>query len=630
MIAATSVAIHRERWHPRRQRLDSVLPVQLYRGLVESSPDGILVVNSGLISYMNPAATGLFGTETPDHLLGRSLLEFLDPESQKDVREQLLSWQGRGRAASIDARIVRLDGEVRDISMAGAPMPSDGDTAVQVVVRDISERKQAERLVRESEERLALAVAGGQEGVWDWNLETNAVVYSPRWKQMLGYSDEEIEPHVSAWERLVHPDDRSRADVAHDSVARGSRATYEAEFRLRHKDGHYVHVLSRGFPVRREPGAPVIRIVGTHLDLSEQKRAEAALRENEERLKLAFAGAQEGVRDWNLETGAVVYSLRWKEMLGYADHEIEPHVSAWERLLHPDDVARAHQVNERVKQGAATYEGEFRLLHKEGHYVHVLSRGYPVRREPGGPVVRIVGTHFDLTARTRAEAERTRSELLTRLVFAQEEERRRIGREMHDQFGEQLTALAHRIRMLKEVCGDRDDWRRHVESVETIAQQIDRDVDHLVWELRPTALDDLGLRAAVENYVQNWSSRVGIAATLHTHGLLEDRLPPDAETALYRIAQEALTNVAKHAKAANVGVILERTPDYVLLIIEDDGVGFDPGTADEKGQGFGLVGMQERAGLVGATLEIESSAGNGTTVFVRMDAPRGTPTPDHV
>ena len=105
-------------------------------------------------------------------------------------------------------------------------------------------------------------------------------------------------------------------------------------------------VLSRGFPVRREPGAPVVRIVGTHLDLTEQKRAEAALRENEERLKLAFAGAQEGVWDWNLETGAVVYSSRWKEMLGYADDEIEPHVRAWERLLHPDDVDRAQRVNE--------------------------------------------------------------------------------------------------------------------------------------------------------------------------------------------------------------------------------------------------------------------------------------------
>ena len=601
-----------------------------FRRLVDSAPDGILLVEDDRIAFVNPAGAELLGADDPDRLLGRSFFELVDNESHHSIRERFTQWLAAEIRAAVDARVVGRDGTIRDVSIAGAPAAQEGGRALQLIVRDVTEQRKAERALRESEERLALAVAGAQEGVWDWNLETNAVVYSARWKEMLGYSGEEIEPHVSAWERLAHPDDRSRADRANDSVARGERSTYEAEFRLRHKDGHYVHVLSRGFPIRREANGPVVRLVGTHLDLTERKRAEAALLENEERLKLAFAGAQEGVWDWNLETGAVVYSTRWKEMLGYADDEIEPHVSAWERLLHPDDMERANQVHDSVTRGAATYEGEFRLLHKDGHYVHVLSRGYPVRREPGGPVVRIVGTHFDLTERKRAEAERARTEFLARLVFAQEDERRRIAREMHDQFGEQLTALALRIRMLKEACGPHDGWRSHVESIEAIAQRLDRDVDQLVWELRPTALDDLGLRAALANYVQDWSKRVGIAATLHTSGLLDDRLASDAETALYRIAQEALTNVAKHAKAANVDIILERRADNVLLIIEDDGVGFDQAAGGAAGQGFGLVGMQERAGLVGAMLEIESSAGKGTTVLVRMTAgARATAASDH-
>jgi PAS domain S-box-containing protein len=343
-------------------------------------------------------------------------------------------------------------------------------------------------------------------------------------------------------------------------------------------------------------------------------------------LKLAFAGAQEGVWDWNLETGSVVYSSRWKEMLGYADDEIEPNVSAWERLLHPDDKEQARRLNESVKAGADTYEGEFRLLHKAGHYVEVLSRGYPVRRAPGGPVVRIVGTHFDLTERKQAEAERARREFLARLVFAQEDERRRIAREMHDQFGEHLTALALRIRLLKDACDDRADWRAHVESIEATTQRLDHDVDQLVWQLRPTALDDLGLRAALANYVQDWSKRVGIAATLHTSGLLDHRLPADVETALYRIAQEALTNVAKHARATSVEVILERRADSVLLIVEDDGVGFDLTSRETAGEGFGLLGMRERAALVGATLEIESSVGTGTAIFARMTTNPSTDT----
>lgn len=594
--------------------------MERYRRLVESSPDGILVVEDERITFVNPAAVRLFGLDDSHLLLSRPLVDLLASESRDSVREHLLRRQAAETSRPWDARIVRPDGTVRDISLTSAQLDQDGERAVQVIVRDVTEQKDAERTLRESEERLALAVAGAEEGVWDWNLETNAVVYSARWKQMLGYSEAEIEPHLSAWERLAHPEDKVSADRANESVSRAERATYEAEFRLRHKDGHYVHVLSRGFPVRREPGGPVVRIVGTHLDLTERKRAEASLRENEERLKLAFAGAQEGVWDWNLETGAVVYSSRWKEMLGYADDEIEPHISAWERLLHPDDMERARQLNESVTRGASAYEGEFRLRHKDGHYVQVLSRGYPVRRDPGGPIVRIVGTHFDLTERKRAEAERTHTEVLTRLVFAQEDERRRIAREMHDQFGEHLTALAVGIRGLKNTCGDNDDLSSQVDSLDAIAHRLDSDVDNLVWELRPTALDDLGLRAALANYVQSWSNRVGIPATLHTSGLLDDRLPADTETALYRIAQEALTNVAKHAKAANVEVILERRTDSVLLIVEDDGVGFDPATTGSTGQGFGLLGMHERAGLVGATIEIESSVGQGTTVLVRMAA----------
>src|SRR6185295_186044 len=298
--------------------------MEAYRRLIETSPDGILIIENDRIAFANPSAAALFGVNGTDELVGRSLVDLFSAEQQQELRDFTTSCQAGQKTSPVDLSLQRADGTTCDVSVAGALLSDEGNRMVQLVVRDIAGRKQTERALRENEERLTLAVAGALEGVWDWNLETNAVVYSPRWTEMLGYAPEEIEPSLTAWERLVHPDDQSRADRAHESVARGERSTYEAEFRLRHKAGHYVHVLSRGFPVRREPGGPVVRIVGTHLDLTERRQAEAALRENEERLKLAFAGAQEGVWDWNLETGAVVYSTRWKEMLGYADDEIEP------------------------------------------------------------------------------------------------------------------------------------------------------------------------------------------------------------------------------------------------------------------------------------------------------------------
>jgi PAS domain S-box-containing protein len=592
------------------------------RSLVDASPDGILIVQQGRVEFLNPAAVRLFGASHPDQIRGKALSDLFHADS-RGVILHLMERSTRGEPLPpVEEKIARFDGPVTDVEVDSTLLSGLKDGAIQVIVRDITERKRRETLLRESEERLSLAFAGAQEGVWDWNLETDAVVYSPRWKDMLGYADDEIVPTVLAWERLLHPDDRPRAEALNEAVKRG-RPTYEGEFRLRHKDGHYITVLTRGLPIRRGGSGPVVRIVGTHLDITERKQTELALRESEERLTLAFAGAQEGIWDWNLETNAVVYSSRWKQMLGYGDDEIEPHISAWERLVHPDDRAAADRSHESVVRGEPTYEAEFRLRHKEGHYVHVLSRGFPVRRDPGGPVIRIVGTHFDLTERKKREAERARTELLAHLVFVQEDERRRIARDMHDQFGEQLTTLSFQIALLKKAGEHRADLAAHIDALELIAERLDRDVDHLVWELRPTALDDLGLRAALANYIQEWSRRTDIAAELHTSGLLDERLPSEVETALYRIAQEALNNVAKHSRARRVEIILERRTDCILLVLEDDGVGFEQPDSGAAGSGFGLVGMQERAALVGASLQVDSTPGKGTTILVRMPVRAG-------
>jgi PAS domain S-box-containing protein len=471
--------------------------------------------------------------------------------------------------------------------------------------------------VTRTQDRYRRLVEQSPDGIFIVQAD-RIVMVNPAALRLMGASDPQQLLGKSPIE-IFHPDEQTgvRQHLTSLLSPRAMSAVSLVEHKIVRFDGSIADVEAAATMLDDEQGRAVQLILR---DITQRKQTEAALRESEERLTLAFAGAQEGVWDWNFETGAVVYSPRWKQMLGYEGDEIEPHVRAWERLLHPDDMPRAQELNEELKRGAQSYEGEFRLRHKDGHYVHVLSRGYPVRREPGGPVVRIVGTHFDLTARRQADAERTRAELLTRMVFAQEDERRRIAREMHDQFGEQLTTLALRIAALKKACEDRPDLRAQVDALDAVAKQLDRDVDHLVWELRPTALDDLGLRAALTNYVQDWSRRVGIAAKIHMPGLLDERLPSEAETTLYRIAQEALNNVAKHARATSVEIILERRADQALLIIEDDGVGFEPAQASSNRQGFGLLGMQERAALVGATLQIEST-GKGTTILVRMPTP---------
>jgi two-component system CheB/CheR fusion protein len=219
------------------------------------------------------------------------------------------------------------------------------------------------------------------------------------------------------------------------------------------------------------------------------------------------------------------------------------------------------------------------------------------------------------------QAERARQLLLRQLVTAQEEERRRIARELHDQLGQDLTVLMLGLKALRDAAPADSPVHEGVEPMQALAMRIGREVRTLALQLRPTALDDLGLVATLANDVEQWSARVLIAVDFHTIGLEEQRLPPAIETTLYRLAQEALTNVLKHAQAASVSLIIERRTEAVHMIVEDDGAGFDVAAARRSAPAerrLGLVGMDERVAQLGGTLTIESAPGSGTTVFVRI------------
>jgi PAS domain S-box-containing protein len=225
----------------------------------------------------------------------------------------------------------------------------------------------------------------------------------------------------------------------------------------------------------------------------------------------------------------------------------------------------------------------------------------------------------EITRRERAEADRR--ELQQQLTTAQEDERRRIARELHDQMGQHLTALGLGLKVVKDATPDPSPMRDRLQGLQALTDLIGREVHQLALQLRPTALDDLGLQAALANYVEGWSERSGIEVDFHGTGLDGVRLPVLIETALYRVVQEALTNVLKHSAAQRVSVVLQRSPGQVSAVVEDDGRGFDVESAPATGNAerrLGLLGMRERVELVGGTLTVESDVGRGTTVIARV------------
>lgn len=311
-------------------------------------------------------------------------------------------------------------------------------------------------------------------------------------------------------------------------------------------------------------------------------------------------------------------------------------------MLVPDhrDTLRAFLIATRQHADGRVLSTDVRVRRHPERIVRLMARPLGVGSGPS----RLLTAMFDVTEERRLEAERAaslgreqqRSEelarevairrraeervksLLERLVSVQEEERRRIARNLHDHLGQQMTALRLTISALKDDTLSPAELRNRLEAIDKIAANIDRDVDFLAWDLRPAALDDVGLKAALETVVRDWAETHGVTAEFHSSKEAV-RLAGEMESQLYRIAQEALNNVSKHASAKHVSVLLEHTDTEVMLIVEDDGCGFDAEkAAGGDHRGMGLANMQERAALIGGHVEFESAPGKGTTVFTRV------------
>jgi PAS domain S-box-containing protein len=214
----------------------------------------------------------------------------------------------------------------------------------------------------------------------------------------------------------------------------------------------------------------------------------------------------------------------------------------------------------------------------------------------------------------RGAAEERARGLLSKVVKDQEDERLRIARDLHDHLGQQLTALKLKLEALSAPERD-DEQSRQMRQLKEMVNQIDADLDFLVWELRPARLAELGLTATLENFVSDWSSHFSVPVERH---IGKSDLWPEAEICLYRIAQEALNNIGKHSGASQVLVLLEKVDGSVRMVIEDNGKGFHADQVAQRDRGLGLIGMRERAELVGGKLEIESVPNIGTTIYVSV------------
>ncbi|MBE2272586.1 MAG: sensor histidine kinase [Anaerolinea sp.] len=228
---------------------------------------------------------------------------------------------------------------------------------------------------------------------------------------------------------------------------------------------------------------------------------------------------------------------------------------------------------------------------------------------------------LDTSHRELEYSNEMRAQLLHKVVSAQEDERQRISRELHDETGQALTSLLVQLKIL-EHCETLEDVQAQVAGIRQLTQRTLYEVRRLAADLRPAALDDLGLISALESYIDSYASKSGLAVDFQPHNMDGWRLPLDMEIVLYRVIQESLTNILRHARAARVSVFIERSDKHINLSVVDDGCGFDLARVlASKERGLGLLGIQERIELLGGTLRLESQPGQGTRVEVELMLP---------
>ena len=496
--------------------------------------------------------------------------------------------------------------------------------------RVIARHSDADEASNAIEERLRLIIDTIPTMVWTIRGDGHVDFINQR---SLEYSGLTLEDYLKDPTGAVHPEDLPRvmqkwlADMAAGEPS-------EDEMRLRRADGEYRWFLVRTAPLRDEKGN-VVKWYGASIDIEDRKKAEEALRLSEseqrnvsaqlerERARLVEAQEVGKIGSWEaeLQTLNVIWSEQTHRIFETDPSRFYPTRAKFREFIHAEDRAKvdAAFVESLDKRSPCTVE--YRIVLPDGR-VKILEERWQAFRDDGGKPVRVAGTCRDITERARAEEELRR--LSGQLLRLQDEERRRIARDLHDSTGQDLVALATTLSQLHaSIPSSGRKLRKLASQCQGLADRCIREVRTLSYLLHPPMLDEAGLEDAIRHYTGGFTERTGVDVQLEISPRF-GRMKSDAEMALFRVVQESLTNIQRHSGSRKAKIRIKRDQGMITLEISDKGSGISGNPRRRKGEspfglGVGIPSMQERVKLIGGQLDIQSS-GSGTTVRVRIPA----------
>ena len=581
-----------------------------YRALLENFPAGnITVFDRDLrLTFVGGEDSRDYGTA--EKFLGKPLSEVAAAETCLVVEPNLrLAFEGN----TVTYETLHLG---RTYRATAAPLSWKDGAVSEVIVAaaNITEQKQIEEALRESEERFRLLAEVTNDASWDWDLTTNELWWNEGFEKVFGFRRDEIEKTIDSWYNRVHPEDRDRVIPGIHRLIDEGGSDWSEEYRFLCKSGRYAYVLDRGRVIRNAAGKAV-RMVGGMRDLTERREAEAALRESEERFRATFEQAPIGIAEISPEGAFKRVNPRLCEMFGYSAEELLQRNAPG--LTHREDLPTTTTLVAEVLAGKrTTFETDKRYIRKDGSvlWAHAIST---ILRDAAGLPRKFIAVIEDVTARKLAD--QAIESLPARLLEAQDEERRRIARELHDSTAQELAVVSMNLGRLEEWIEGRDPWAENLlaDSLAVLAQG-NRDLRTLAHLLHPPMLEELGLAGALRHYVEGFSQRSGIRIELECGDDLE-RCSEGIETALFRVVQESLANVHRHSNSNCAFLKLARAGDNIELTIADRGRGLPAGlltgTAHGARIGVGISGMRQRVRQLKGRLDL-SSNGQGTVVHV--------------
>src|ERR1700730_5413867 len=580
----------------------------LLAAIVGSSDDAIISKNlDGVITSWNQSAERMFGY-TAEEAIGQRIM-LIVPADRQHEEAMILERLRRGeRVDHFETVRVRKDGTTLDISLTISPFKDAAGRVIGAskVARDVTERKRVERAVAEQARLLDLSF----DAILVRDPADRITYWSKGAGQLYGYAEEEALGRVS--HELLRTEFPEALDLITERLNSDRRWT--GELIHERKDGTQIVVASRWALDQRDDGNGNC-VLETNSDITQQKESEKALRESEERFRAIVETTPECVKLVAADGTLLHMNSPGLAMVGADCAERVVGKSIYD-LIAPEDRDRFRAFNEKVCGGKkATLE--FDIVGLQGTRRHMETHGAPLRT-PDGTLVQLAVTR-DITGRKEAEEARKQAELSARLLQVQDDERRRIARELHDGVGQLLVAIGMNIsQVLEEKAKLSPATAQGVEENLNMVEQASAEIRTVSYLLHPPLLDELGLPSALRWYIEGFAERSKIAASAELPADL-GRLPRDHELCLFGIAQECLTNIHRHSGSSTALVRLWRTPGEIKMEVSDAGRGVNQEIqskiASGESAGVGLRGMQERVKQIGGTLGIHSN-GKGASVLV--------------